>query len=234
MAKKDKLKDLEAKRDKLERDIEREIEEEEREPILINANKPTWGVRIWRFIKALFWISVLLAGMWYYQQLKIDELTSQKADVTKQLEESKAAQKKAEEELAEAQEQLAATSTSVTVVPPLLLQNVAAAVSSGNYAAIDGYLADKVSYAIAASSGQGTLTKAQAIKQLEYLNSGTAPWNFNIANATITKYKAGAYSSYLNDDVIFGVSGNKYFVSFHLDSNNKIDQLFIASSTDLL
>lgn len=223
-----------AKKETKQTKLEREIEEEELEPILKNANKPTWGKRIWRFLQAIFWIGVLLAGMWYYQQLKIDQLTSQKTEIAKQLEESKAAQKKAEKELADAQEQLAATSTSVTVVPPLLLQNVAAAVSSGNYAAIDGYLADKVSYAIAASSGQGTLTKAQAIKQLEYLNNGTAPWNFNIANATITKYKAGAYSSYINDDVIFGVSGNKYFVSFRLDSNNKIDQLFIASSTDLL
>ena len=98
----------------------------------------------------------------------------------------------------------------------------------------ESYMADKITYAIAASSGQGTLTKAQAIKQLEYLNNGTKPWNFNIQAATITKYKAGAYSTYLNDDVIFGVSGNKYFVSFHLDSNNKIDQFFISSSTDIL
>ena len=226
MAKRDK----EVKKTKLDK----QIEEEEREPILINANKPTWGKRIWRFIQVVFWVGVLLAGMWYYQQLKIEELTDQKAEVTKQLQESKAAQKKAEDKLADAQEQLANASTTVTVVPPLLLQNVTAAVESGNYAAIDGYLADKVSYAIAASSGQGTLTKAQALKQLEYLNSGTKPWNFNIETATLTKYKAGAYSSYLNDDVIFGVSGNKYFVSFHLDSNNKIDQFFISSSTDIL
>lgn len=234
MAKKDKLKELEAKRTKLEQDIEREIQKEEREPILLNANKPTWGKRIWRAIKWLFWIGLLLAGMWYYQQLKIEELTDQKAEVSKQLQESKAAQKKAEEKLAEAQKQLAETSTSVTVVPPLLLQNVTAAVESGNYAALDGYMADKITYAIAASSGQGTLTKAQALKQLEYLNSGTKPWNFNIDSAVLVKYKSGAYATYLNDDVIFGVSGNKYFVSFHLDSNNKIDQFFISSSTDIL
>lgn len=230
MAKKDKKSDLTAH----EKKILAEIEEEEREPILLNANKPTWGKRIWRFIQFVFWIGVLLAGMWYYQQLKIEELTSQKADITKQLEDSKKAQKKTEEQLADAQQQLAATSTTVTVVPPLLQQNVVAAVESGNYAALDGYMADKVSYAIAASSGQGTLTKAQALKQLEYLNSGTKPWNFNIEAATLTKYKAGAYSTYLNDDVIFGVSGNKYFVSFHLDTNNKIDQFFISSSTDIL
>lgn len=214
--------------------LDKEIEEEEREPILKNANKPTWGHRIWVAIQVLFWMAVFVAGMWYYQQLKINELNDQKAELTKQSQEAKAAQKKAEAELADTQKQLAASSTTVTVVPPLLKQNVEAAVSSGNYAAIDGYMADKVSYAIAASSGQGTLTKVQAIKQLEYLNSGTAPWNFNIAAATLTKYKAGAYSTYLNDDVIFGASGNKYFVSFHLDSNNKIDQFFIASSTDLL
>jgi len=223
-----------SKRKAKKTELEREIEEEEREPILKNANKPTWGRRIWRAIQAIFWIGVLLAGMWYYQQLKVDELNNQKDEVTKQLQESRDSQKKTEEELASAQKELASSSTTVTVVPPLLKQNVEAAVSSGNYAAIDGYLADKVSYAIAASSGQGTLTKTQAIKQLEYLNSGTAPWNFNIATATLTKYKSGAYSTYLNDDVIFGVSGNKYFVSFRLDSNNKIDQFFISSSTDLL
>lgn len=231
MAKKTQ-KELEKQDKKTE--LEREIEEEEREPILLNANKPTWGKRIWQAIKLLFWIGVLLAGMWYYQQLKIQELTDQKAEVTKQLQESKAAQKKAEEKLADAQKQLENASTTVTVVPPLLLQNVVTAVESGNYAALDSYMADRVSYAIAASSGQGTLTKAQALKQLEYLNNGTKPWNFNLETSTLTKYKAGAYATYLNDDVIFGVSGNKYFVSFHLDSNNKIDQFFISSSTDIL
>ncbi len=211
-----------------------EIKEEELEPILKNANKPTWGHRIWVALQTIFWIGVLLAGMWYYQQLKIDEVNNQKAEVTKQLEETKAAKKKVEEELADAQKQLNATGTSVTTVPPLLKQNVESAVSTGNYAALSNYMADKVTYAIAASSSQGTLTKAQALKQLEYLNSGTSPWSFDIATASLTKYKSGSYSNYLNDDVIFGVSGNKFFVSFHLDSNNKIDQFFIASSTDLL
>lgn len=213
--------------------LQKQIEQEELEPILPNANKPTWGKRIWHAIQFVFWIGILVTGVWYYQQQKIDDLTDQKADITKQLQESKIAQKKAEAELAEAQKELA-SSGGVTVVPPILKQNIEAAVSSGNYAALDGYMANKVSYAIAASEGQGTLTKAQAIKQLEYLNSGTAPWNFSIATATLTKYKAGSYSTYLNDDVIFGVSGNKFFVSFRLDSNNKIDQIFMSSSTDLL
>lgn len=222
------------KKSKHEQEIEREIALEELEPILKNANKPTWGHRIWVALQTIFWIGVLLAGMWYYQQLKIDELNNQKAEVTKQLEETKAAKKKVEEELADAQKQLNATGTSVTTVPPLLKQNVESAVASGNYSALDNYMADKVTYAIAASNSQGTLTKAQALKQLEYLNSGTSPWSFDIATATLTKYKSGSYSNYLNDDVIFGTSGNKFFVSFHLDSNNKIDQFFIASSTDLL
>lgn len=223
-----------AKKEPNKTKLDKEIEQEELEPIIKNANKPTWGHRIWVSLQVIFWFGVLLAGMWYYQQLKINELKDQKAEVSKQLEESKAAQKKAETELADAQKQLASAGTSITTVPPLLKQNVVAAIESGNYAAIDGYMADKVTYAIAASSGQGTLTKVQALKQLEYLNSGTAPWNFDIASATLTKYKSGAYSTYLNDDVIFGTSGNKFFVSFHLDSNNKIDQFFIASSTDLL
>jgi hypothetical protein len=224
----------EIRKTKSEQEIEREIQEEELEPILKNANKPTWGHRIWVAIQVLFWMAVFVAGMWYYQQLKINELTEQKAEVTKQLQEAKEAQKKAEAELEEVQKELESTSNTVTTVPPLLKQTVEAAVASGNYAALDAYMADKVTYALAASSGAGTLTKAQALKQLEYLNSGTSPWNFNIATTTLTKYKSGAYSTYLNDDVIFGVSGNKYFVSFHLDSNNKIDQFFIASSTDLL
>lgn len=226
MAKKD---EKEPKKTKLER----EIELEELEPIIKNANKPTWGHRIWVALQTIFFVGALLAGMWYYQQLKIEELTSQKADVAKQLEEAKTAQKKAETELADTQKELASAGNAATV-PPLLKQNVAAAVQSGNYAALDGYLADKVNYAIAASSAQGSLTKAQAIKQLEYLNSGTSPWNFDISTATLTKYKAGSYSTYLNDDVIFGTSGNKFFVSFRLDANNKIDQIFMASSTDLL
>lgn len=214
--------------------LEREIEIEEREPILVNANKAPWGHRIWVWFQTLVFIGILVGGTWYYQQLQIEDLRDQKAEISKQLEDSKKAHKKTEDELAEAQKQLEAAGTTVTTVPPLLKQAVVTAVQSGKYAGLEPYLAEKISYTIAASSGQGTITKAQALKQLEYLNSGTSPWNFDISEDLLTKYKAGAYSQYLNDDIIFGTSGNKFFVSFRLDTNNKIDQFFIASSTDLL
>lgn len=190
-------------------------------------------------LNALFWIVIISSlvsfGVWYAQQATVDRLRADKEVLTKQANDAKEAQKKAEADAAAAQKEAAAASaSSASTVPPVTKANIVAAIESKNYAALDGYMDANVEYAIAASGATGKVTKDKAIAQLSYLNAATEPWNFALSAATLAKYKEGSYKSYLSDDVIFGVSANKYFVSFRLNSAGKIDQLFMAGSTDLL
>src|SRR3989304_1837308 len=79
------------------------------------------------------------------------------------------------------------------------LDNIEAAVKSGNYAALEQYMASKVTIIIAASEGLGERTVTQAIEDLKYINSGTDPWDCDLPADTIDKYQTGDYKQYFPD-----------------------------------
>ena len=121
-----------------------------------------------------------------------------------------------------------------TTISQSLKDNIAAAVSSKNTAALESYMASSVNVAVAASGKTGAETPAQAVTDLDYLSSGTAPWNFNLPAATLSSFKAGAYKKYFEGTVYVGESANKYVVSFGFDTCGKINQVFMAVNVDLL
>lgn len=128
-----------------------------------------------------------------------------------------------------------AKSTSPTTsIPDSLKENVAAAIESQNTAALEGYLADSVTVVIAASEKGGSVDKTQAISDLNYLKNATSPWDFNLTEATLNAYKNGFYKDYFGDMTIVGKSSDNYVVSFHVDSNGKLDQIFMSVNADLL
>lgn len=135
----------------------------------------------------------------------------------------------------------AATATSASqettnpVITAALKENTAAAISSGNTAALEGYMADSVNVVIAASEKTGAETAAQAVADLAYLDAGTDPWDFDLAAATLTTYKNGFYGQYFaTDSTIVGQSANNYVVSFGVNASGKIDVVFMAVNADLL
>lgn len=156
-------------------------------------------------------------------QSKVTSLTQQVADKTKEAEDAKKS---------------ASTTTtptvSVTVPSSALKENVAAAISSKNTAALEGYMAASVNVVYAASEKAGPRTPAQAVSDLDYLNAATSPWNFALSAATLITYKNGFYGQYFGTNTIVGKSANKYVVSFGVNSSNKIDTIFIGVSEDLL
>lgn len=113
--------------------------------------------------------------------------------------------------------------------------NIAAAISSKNTAALEGYMASAVNVVFAASEKGGNVTPAQAITDLEYVNSGaTSPWNFNLSDPTIATYKAGSYATYFEGVIHVGRSANGYVVSFGFDTCGKINRIFVSPAEDLL
>src|SRR3990167_2044463 len=175
----------------------------------------------------LKWLLVILlivgaaAAGWYYadsqaqkEQDKLNaEITTLKASNTKL---------KSDLEKATAEE----TSTKPTQED---LDNIEAAVKSGNYAALEQLMASKVIVIIAASEGLGERTPAQAIADLAYINAGTDPWNCDLEAATIDQYQAGDYKQYFPDGALVCKSANNYIVSFSFNADGDISPIFLSN-----
>lgn len=113
-------------------------------------------------------------------------------------------------------------------------ENIIAAITSKNTAALEGKMAKEVSVVIAASSYGKKVDAAQAVKDLDYLNSGTEPWDFKLSAAVLDSYLKGSYKEYFSETSLTGKSNNKYIVSFDFDCDAKISKIFMASNEELL
>lgn len=111
---------------------------------------------------------------------------------------------------------------------------IADAVNSGNYAALETYMADAVNSVLAASEKGGNVAPAQAVTDLEYLSTATGPWDFALDATTLASYAEGDYSDYFGGNEYVGQSSDGYVVSFGFDDCGKIDHIFISPSADLL
>ena len=192
-----------------------------------------------RILKTLLVIVVLLAigaaAGWYWrdtsakdvQSAKQAEITSLQNKVTK-----------LEKDVADAKVSTSTTSGSSVAQSKSpsasVLENIQASITSGNTAALEGYMASTVTVIIAASEGVGERTPTQAVNDVKYLNNGTDPWDFSLPAATIDGYQAGDYKSYFPNGALIGKSANNYVVSFTFDSAGKISGVFMAADADLL
>lgn len=196
-----------------------------------------------RIIKGLLLVFVLLAvgaiAGWYWrdkgakdtQNAKQAEISSLQSKVTK-----------LEKDVADAKKTTStSTSTTTTVASTpqskspnaATLENIKESITSGNTAALEGYMASTVRVIIAASEGVGDRTPVQAIGDLNYVMAG-GTWDFALPAATLAKYQAGDYKQYFPSTAFVGLSSKKYVVSFQFDSNAKINGIFMTISSDLL
>ena len=174
-------------------------------------------------------ITLPVFGMWYWQSTTAKSQQQQLQDQIDQL-------KKDKEELIKAAKKL--QTKKVDTCPAGLtaaqVENVHASVESMNTAALDQLMTDSVEYVVAASEKGGSETKNAAINDLaSFLVGVNASWEWNIPAPTLANYKAGSYKTFIADDTIFGVSIYKHFVSMRVTCG-KIDQIFVAASSDLL
>ncbi|MBI2051807.1 hypothetical protein HYT33_03545 [Candidatus Roizmanbacteria bacterium] len=114
-----------------------------------------------------------------------------------------------------------------------LKENLVAAVTSKNYAALEGYMVEKPSVILASTECCGPMTKAEAVEQMKYLNNATPPWNFDDTNPTIQELRS-KNASFAPPDSIVGISANEYVVVFILNSENKVSGINMAVSYKLL
>ncbi len=121
-----------------------------------------------------------------------------------------------------------------TPVTQALIDTIADSIKSQNTAALEGYLTDEVKVVIAASEKGGSVTKAVAIKDLDYVKGATAPWDFNLSAETLKAYANGSYKQYFTDNTVFGKSADGMVVAFGVNDDGKIDAVFMAANANLL
>lgn len=93
-------------------------------------------------------------------------------------------------------------------------ESLAASISSGNTAALEGYLTDPVTVTLAATEFQESMTPAEAVPAVDYVIDLTATWNFALPAATLDLYRAGSYSQHFPDDALVGLSSAGAVIAF--------------------
>lgn len=102
-----------------------------------------------------------------------------------------------------------------------LRDNVIAAITSKNYAALESYMTDPVQVRIEASGCCGPLTPTETVTQLDYLNQATAPWVFDSTDPAVSSLATG-FAEYYGGGAIVGVSASDHAVSIQVNDQNQI------------
>jgi len=113
-------------------------------------------------------------------------------------------------------------------------ENIKAALDSKNTAAFSTYFSNPVLFVIAASEKGGEETPDQAAVDMEYANTATGPWDFNLPPATVSDYDAGFYTAYFDSNTYVGRAASGQVAAFDFDCNGKIKQAFLAAHEDIL
>lgn len=124
--------------------------------------------------------------------------------------------------------------TSASVDLAYVKENIRDAITSKNTAALEGYMTDTVSVILEATECCGSLSKTEAVGQLDYLKDATSPWNFDQTNDTIKKLKAQEPTKYGPDGAFVGIAANEYTVSFKFNADNKINAITMAVTYKLV
>lgn len=117
-----------------------------------------------------------------------------------------------------------------------VIENIKASVTSGNTAALEGYMAPTVKVIVAASEGIGDQTPAHAVKDVtDFIGDPTTTtWDFALPAATLEAYGKGDYKTYFPSNAVVGKSNTKHVISFNFDCDGKINTVFEATDASLL
>lgn len=93
--------------------------------------------------------------------------------------------------------------------------NIRDAITSGDTAAIEGYLSNPVRVIIMSSECCWDITPSEAVSQLSYVTGAPGPWNFSLPSATTDPWHTNVYYGYLfTGDDITGRAADGTIVSF--------------------
>lgn len=196
-----------------------------------NSNKSHKSVLI--LITIIILLIIVSTGIYYFQNKKVTKLNVTISELNKKVEDI---QKKLDNTKIAKTDQTPSTSSVIQSKSPTpaTIENIEAAITSGNTAALEGYMSPSINVVIAASEFSAQRTPSQAINDLNYLNKATAPWNFDVDKTTFIKFTQGDYKAYFNSTTLLGISANKMVVAFNFNDSAKISGIFMSANSDLL
>lgn len=111
-------------------------------------------------------------------------------------------------------------------------EQIVAGITSKNTQALEGYMANTVEVRLEASGCCGSISKADAMSQLSYLDPAVG-WSFDATNPIIIDLAIHS-PNYYGSGWIVGVASNEYIVSFKLNNQNLIEAYNLGASYKLL
>ena len=136
--------------------------------------------------------------------------------------------------------------TSITPTEPVctpiqpnsdVIDNIKASITSGDTAALEGYMASSVNVILAASEAYGVQTPTQAIADISsFISEDLNSWDydFSLSTTTVNSYSLGDYGQYFLATSLVGKASNDQVISFSFDCDGNISTVFLASDEALL
>lgn len=112
-------------------------------------------------------------------------------------------------------------------------ENIQASINTKNYQALEGYIKDSVVLTLYATECCGTITQEKATAQMDYLSSSKGSWDFLQNNSVRLKLIQSSPENF-SDDMIIGISSDKYVAGFKLNSQNEIEKIILVSDYNLI
>ena len=113
------------------------------------------------------------------------------------------------------------------------IQNIQESISSGNTAALVGYLSNPVHVAAAASDLIEDVSPDVAVEDIGFITSGTG-WSWNVPASTIATWRASAYyGTWFPDGAIIGLASSGQVVSFVVTGDH-ITTIYVAGDVSVL
>lgn len=125
-----------------------------------------------------------------------------------------------------------------TATPPdaTSIQNIEAAITSGNTAALQGYMASSVQEVYAAADAIPPKIPADAVSDVTAFVTDqiTGKWSFPVSASSLAAYRAGSYAKYFPSIAVVGGSTRHRVISFSFNCSGQISTIFMAADDSVL
>lgn len=170
-------------------------------------------------------------GYWWRDQAARSELGDKSAKIS-DLQAEVASLKKAAETSGSSGSSESSGGTTCAAIRPseATVESIKSAITSGNTAALEGYMAPSVNVIYAASDGLGQRTAANAVSDITSFisNPSEVTWNFVVADAKIAAFQQSSYKLYFPDTALVGEASDERLLSFTFDCEGKISGVLLV------
>ena len=171
-------------------------------------------------------IAGLVYGAWWYKQEQNDKLNQRDERIAG-----------LEQENSELRNQISDLETQLEevesdAISEEVLNDIRAAMVSGDYADLVGLMHDEVMVVIAPAEAASTMTSVEAVGELTYFDDANEPWNFSLDDETVQQFTESEYGEYISDTAFVGQSENEYVVAFDF-GDGMISSVLMAAANDL-